>query len=287
MGYINIILIFSATALTCYLVASIGYKAATEHLEKKRNKKYDIIKRFISPTRLLQRRIAVSLFLGVGLLTCLVSFDVLNPAIYIPSSCAFGILGYMAPLWYYILKERKRKDAFERKILDLTMGLANGMRSGLALPQALEAVTKRIAEPMKDELTTVLREYRLGLELPEALSRLNERIPCEDLHLLVTTIRLTTKSGGSLVDVLEKMVETIRGRTEFQERLKNMTAQGRFEAIAMSLAPVAAFIILYVVDPVLMGPMLTTGIGWCAIGVIAILVAIGFFVINKIVTVEV
>lgn len=287
MDYMNIILIFSATALAFYLIASLGYKVATERLEKNRSRDYDLIKRFTSPLRLLQRRITVALFFGVVILTCLVSSGVLNPAIYLPCSCVSGWLGYMTPLWYYLWKEKKRKAAFEKKILDLTMGLANGMRSGLALPQALEAVTKRMANPMQEELTTVLREYRLGLELPEALSRLNDRMPCEDLHLLVTTIRLTTKSGGSLVDVLEKMVETIRGRTEFQERLKNMTAQGRFEAVAMSLAPVVAFVILYFIDPVLMGPMLTTGIGWCAICAIAVLVTVGFFVINKIVTVEV
>ena len=130
-------------------------------------------------------------------------------------------------------------------------------------------------------------EYRLGLELAESLDRLNQRMPCEDLHLLVTTIKLTTKSGGSLVDVLDKMVDTIRSRTEFQERLKNMTAAGRFEAIAMSCAPILAFILLYLVDPDLMGPMLTTKLGWCGIAAIAALVSIGFYIINKIVTIEV
>ena len=87
---------------------------------------------------------------------------------------------------------------------------------------------------MKEEINTVLREYRLGIDLAEALTRLNVRMPCEDLNLLVTTIKLTTKSGGSMVEVLTKMVETIRNRREFQERLKNLTAQGKFEAIAMS-----------------------------------------------------
>ncbi len=287
MEMMNLILIFAATAFSGYLIATIAYKAATERLEKRGDGRYDSIKRFIAPVKLLQRRITVSLFSGAAVLSVFVTAGVLNPLIYIPGACAAGALGYMVPLWYYGWKAHSRKVAFETKLLDLTMGLANGMRSGLALPQALEAVSKRMADPMQEELAIVLREYRLGLELPDALTRLNERMPCEDLRLLVTTIRLTTKSGGSLVDVLEKMVEMIRGRTEFQERLKNMTAQGRFEAIAMSLAPIAAFIVLYLIDPDLMGPMLTTGIGWCAIGVIALLVTIGFLVINKIVTVEV
>ena len=83
------------------------------------------------------------------------------------------------------------------------------------------------------------------------------------------------------------MVEMIRGRREFQERLKNMTAQGKFEAIAMSCAPIAAFILLYIVDPSLMRPMVTTGMGWGGIGIVAVMISCGYFVIKKIVTIEV
>ena len=82
-------------------------------------------------------------------------------------------------------------------------------------------------------------------------------------------------------------METIRARVEFQERLKNMTAQGRFEAIAMSLAPVLVYVLLRLIDPDLMIPLTSTLVGWCTIGIVTAWVLIGFFVINKIVTIEV
>jgi tight adherence protein B len=265
-------------------------------LFKRSQEKYEIsgdaarsaaIRKFIDPGKLLRMRFSVAMLMAAVILLILISVNVLNPFIYVPVALGFGVLGYMLPYWYYLWKGLQRKEKFESKLLDLTMGLANGMKSGLAFPQALEATSKRIGGPMQEELAIVLREYRLGLELAESLDRLNQRMPCEDLHLLVTTIKLTTKSGGSLVDVLDKMVDTIRSRTEFQERLKNMTAAGRFEAIAMSCAPILAFILLYLVDPDLMGPMLTTKLGWCGIAAIAALVSIGFYIINKIVTIEV
>ena len=182
---------------------------------------------------------------------------------------------------------KKRQEAFEARILDLTVGLANGLKAGEALPAALESISGRIAQPMKEELQTVIREYRLGLELPEALERLHGRMECEDLRLLVAAIRLTMQTGGSLADVLAQMVDTIRQRKEFQEKLASMTAQGRFEAIGMSLAPLFVFVILYAINPPLMRPMVTTGLGWAAIGVTCVMVAIGFMCINKIVTIEV
>jgi len=221
------------------------------------------------------------------MLVVLVGAGVLNPFTYLPVSTGAGCLGFMLPLWWFMRKAALRRELFENKILDMTVGLSNGLRAGQALPAALEAVSSRVSGPMAEELATVLREYRLGLDLPDALARLNARMPCEDMQLLVGSIRLTMQSGGSLVDVLERIVEMIRGRREFQDKLKSMTAQGRFEAIAMSLAPLAVFLLLYAINPPLMEPMVTTGTGWFAIGCATALVTAGFFTIKKITTIEV
>lgn len=133
----------------------------------------------------------------------------------------------------------------------------------------------------------VIREYRLGLELSEALQRMYNRIPCEDLQLLIVSIRLTSQSGGSMAEVLEKITWMIRGRTEFHQKLRALTAQGRFEALAMSLAPLVAFILLFFINNDLMLPMIRTLIGWCAIGVMLTLEVIGYFVIRAIVDIKV
>ena len=167
------------------------------------------------------------------------------------------------------------------------MGLANGLRAGMALPQALEVISRDIGGPLQEEITIALSEYRLGVELPEALTRIYRRIPAEDLKLLITSIRLSQQTGGSMADVLDHMTDTIRQRTVFQEKLATLTAQGRFESIAIALMPLAAFIILYLLDPALMSPLVTTGTGWCALGVVAVLETLGFVIIRKIVTIEV
>jgi tight adherence protein B len=114
-----------------------------------------------------------------------------------------------------------------------------------------------------------------------------QRMPCEDLRLLVTSVKLTAQSGGSMAEVLSRMTEMIRGRTEFQGKLRTLTAQGRFEAIAISASPFVAFVLLYIVDTELMAPMLRTTVGWAALGAVVLLETIGFYIINKIVTIEV
>ena len=241
---------------------------------------------FTTPRKLARAR----LFAGYG--AFLVLFSVLSAAGLGPFSAgavalAAAVAASFLPLVSVRNKRRKRLEAAEAQVLDLATGLASGLRSGQALPAALEAVSVRLPSPMSDEVKTVLREYRLGLDLPDALARLSFRVPCEDLTLLVGSIRLTQQAGGSLAEVLDKMVEMIRGRTEFQAKLKTMTAQGRFEAIAMSLAPAFVFVILFLIDRPLMRPLVTTPMGWTMIAGDAIWLAIGFFVIKRIVTIEV
>ena len=236
--------------------------------------------RFIDKIRLRQLQtsigiLAAGLFVGT-LLFC----GVYNPLAVIVGGVVFFAAGFRAPWIYFSGKAKARAKEFEAGILDLAMGLTSALRSGQALPRRCEG-------PMKEELMIVIREYRLGLELSESLQRMYERVPCEDLQLLIVSIKLTTQSGGSLADVIQRITQTIRARTEFHQKLMALTAQGRFEALAMSLAPLAAFLLLLLVNSELMMPLLTTGIGWCAIGIMLALEVTGYFVIRKIVDVKV
>lgn len=203
------------------------------------------------------------------------------------SAAGSPFLAWLGPRWVGEYRERKRKAMFEDRILDLTMGLANAMKAGMALPQALEKVSEQLGGVIREEISVVLREYRLGMGMTDSIDRLVERMPCEDMRLLSSAVRLSTQTGGSLVDVMEQLVDTIRNRTEFQQKLKTLTAQGKFEAMAMASAPLAAFLLLYLCQPDLMQPLVTTTKGWIAIGIALVLEIIGFVVIKKIVTIEV
>lgn len=245
------------------------------------------LRRFVTPVKLAAMQLSFCLVPAVSIVLVLVANGQTSPFVMLLAAVALGVVGWRLPMLYFRIRIKRRKEAFDGQILQLTMSLANGLRSGQALPQALDAASQRIDPPMREELAVMLGEVRLGLELPEALERMYQRMPGEDLRLLLTSIRLTTQAGGSLSEVLGRMVETIRARVEFQERLKNMTAQGRFEALAMSFAPVVVYVLLRLIDPDLMIPLTSTPAGWCTIGIVAVWLMIGFFVINKIVTIEV
>lgn len=243
--------------------------------------------RFTTPERLMQACWSAAL-LGGGLVgAILIAADVLNTYVLGCACLGVALLCYQIPRAWLRYKIKQRQRQFDVRLLDLILGLANGLRSGAALPQSVELVSRDIGGPMTEEFALVLHEYRLGMDLPESLSRLCMRMPSEDLSLFVTSVRLTMQSGGSLAEVLDRITDTIRHRTDFHERLRTMTEQGRFEAIAMASAPLVCFLILWYLDRDLMQPMLETTMGWCGIGAVILLETIGFLWINKIVTIDV
>ena len=286
------LLVLFAVALLIYILISLVQSFSLEQADRKirENRSEGVannIYYFINRTTLQQIQLSLGILLAGGLIAVLVFCQVYEPLIVVPAAAGAFVLGLAAPWFYFSGKARRRAALFENSILDLSLGLTSGLRAGQALPQALEVFSRRCEGPLKEELMIVIREYRLGLELAEAMQRMYNRIPCEDLQLLIISIRLTTQSGGSMVEVLEKITQMIRGRTEFHQKLRALTAQGRFEALAMSLAPLVAFTLLFFINNDLMLPMVQTLIGWCAIGAMLALEVIGYLVIRSIVDIKV
>ncbi len=286
------LLVLLAVALLVYIIISLIQSFSMEQADRKMRESRsegmaNNIYYFIGRATLQQIQLSLGILLAGGMITTLIFCQVYEPLIIVPAAALVFLLGMAMPWFYFSRKVRHRAEQFENSILDLSLGLTSGLRAGQALPQALEVFSRRCEGPLKEELMIVIREYRLGLELAEAMQRMYNRIPCEDLQLLIISIRLTTQSGGSMVDVLEKITMMIRGRTEFQQKLRALTAQGRFEALAMALAPLVAFLLLFFINNDLMLPMVQTWIGWCAIGAMLTLEVIGYLVIRSIVDIRV
>ena len=243
--------------------------------------------RFVTPGRLFRMRVVFAALpaLVIPAVFLMSGFD--NPFFLAAFALLFAVFGWNLPPVHFRRLLRKRQEAFEDRILDLTLSCANALKSGMALPQAIDRIRLRMKGPMREELDTLHAEYGLGIDLGESFARLTERMPCEDMMLLTASVRLTMRTGGSLADVLAEMAETIRRRRELHDKVKTLTAGGRLEGLVLSLMPVVAFIAFYIIQPEMTKVLVTTMIGWTMLGVSAVLIVIGYLVINAISKVEV
>ena len=293
--YLIYALVFAATVSALWVVWTSAVAAGLAESEKRdfeSNMRLDgrqkaPLERFVSPGRLFRLQLAFSLVPAFIAPILFLLGGMSSPLLLLAFAGIVGFAGWKLPRWYFSMLVRRRQAAFESKLLDLTSGLANALKSGMAFPQALERISSRMAGAMKEELSIVLREYRLGLDMPDVLDRLVERMPCEDAKLLSASVRLTMKTGGSLSDVLGEMAEMIRRRRDFAEKLKTLTAQGRFEGYVLGCMPIFAFAVFYLLQPEVMGVLFKSTAGWTAIVVAGVLEALAFIVISRITRIEV
>ena len=206
--------------------------------------------------------------------------------IYVPAALLLSVAAYR--ISFIISKKATAKSArsFDDGMLDFTVLILNSLKAGLSLSGAIEAALENSSGPIYDEFSLMLKEHRLGLELPMAINNMIQRNDSENLQLFALTISVCMKTGGSMVDVLEHVVATIRQRGEFQDKVKTMIAQSKFEAVAIALSPLAALIILYAVKPDFVYPMLVHPIGWGAMAFVCIWEFIGFIIIKRVITVK-
>ena len=104
----NYILIFVSTGLFCFIMIRMITKYLQEKLELNSNKKYEALRRFISPEKLLTGRIFSGLIMGCVMFILQLAFGVEQMKIAIPVSCGFGILAYYAFYWSFLRKKVPR-----------------------------------------------------------------------------------------------------------------------------------------------------------------------------------
>jgi tight adherence protein B len=197
------------------------------------------------------------------------------------------VVGWKSPKplvdWWY----RRRVNQFVLQMVDGLNLVANGMKSGQSVIQAMDMVTREMKDPIREEFRFVLNQNKLGTSLEEALTDMAKRIQSDDVEMFVTSVNILKETGGNLAETFDTIVNTIRERIKVDKKIDSLTAQGFYQGMAVMSVPPLMLVMLQQSDPEFMKPMFTSAIGWAILFVAIMLEVIGFFVIMKIVKIDV
>lgn len=210
------------------------------------------------------------------------------------------ILGYFIPKIFVKTRQKARLKAFNNQLGDGITLMANGLRAGYSLLQAMEAVGRELPPPMSDEFRRVVREIGLGVDSDKAFNNLLRRVPSDDLDLMVTAIGVQQEVGGNLSEILEIIGFVIRERVRIKGEIQVLTAQGQLSGYVISGLPIVLGLLLYAMNQEYIGRMIfscesrgmdpticSQPCGWIMVGVALLGIATGFFAIQKIIDIEV
>ena len=195
-------------------------------------------------------------------------------------------VGLTAPFVILHMMATRRIHAFEAQLPDVLNTIAGSLRVGHGLKASLQGIAEEGAPPISTELRRVLSEERLGRPLEESLISMCERLGSDDLLYVATAVDVQSQIGGSLAGVFSTVAETVRQRQQHRSKVRALTATGRASAIVLTLFPVALVGLMLLVNPRYMLPFLQSGTGQVLITYSIISLAIGGFILSRIVNVK-
>jgi tight adherence protein B len=159
------------------------------------------------------------------------------------------LLGGYLPLAILGFKRGRRIAAFNKALPDCIDMIARSLRAGHSLVAAIAVVADQAAEPARTEFGEVYKKQNYGLPFREALMQLLERVPSQDLRVLVTGILVQRDTGGNLAEILDRILFVIKERLRIQGEIRIHTAQGRMTGWILCALPIVMLALINIVNP--------------------------------------
>lgn len=184
------------------------------------------------------------------------------------------------------LRERQYR-LFLLQLPELSRILANSTSAGLSIRSALEIAASEMSEPAGRELAILNNELAIGSPLDVALERLEERIPGRDLSVLIGTLVISQRSGGSLITALRGMAQALEDRKETTREVRTLMTQASFTGYMVVIFGVGLVLIFNWMYPGLLYELTSTLLGQIALIITGSTYVVGIMIIRRITKVKI
>lgn len=178
-------------------------------------------------------------------------------------------------------QRRKRIERFIGQLPELSRILANATQAGLALRTALGLAADEMEAPAGEELARVADRLAVGHSVEEALGELADRLPSRELVVLVTTLVLSNRAGGTVVSSLRNLTVTLEERKETRREVRTQLSQVTVTAYVVPLMGVGTLLLMDRIAPGSLERMTGSWPGQLAVIAAFCLYGLGFFFIRR------
>lgn len=197
------------------------------------------------------------------------------------------VIGGFVPYSYASYRRNKRFQKFEELFPEAIDTLARAVRAGHAFTTALELIANELSEPVASEFRKLFEEQKFGLPVRDALMNLAERMPLVDVKFFVTAVMLQRETGGNLAEILDNLSYVIRERFKIMRQVRVYTAQGRLTMLLLMGLPPVIVVTMLATSPAFIHPLFADPIGHVLVVAGIVLQTLGYFVIRKIIQIQV
>lgn len=156
---------------------------------------------------------------------------------------AFGLHRLLA------LRARRRLDRFLAQFPTFIDRMRQLLATGNSLPQAFARALDHAGPVARDYLAPVSVRLSLGETLPDALDPQAERLAIPELSMLTLIARAHQRYGGTLADILDDLVRTLRDRDRIGREFRALSAETRASTRVLMALPVLVIGAIMLIRP--------------------------------------
>ncbi len=197
-------------------------------------------------------------------------------------SISFGVAGgYLLPRWYLKRRRKKFQRAFLEEFPNAVEAIVRGVKTGLPINDSLRIVAREAKEPVRSEFAHVVDAQSMGKSTDEAVALIFERVPLSEVNFFVVVIAVQQQSGGNLSEALSNLARVLRDRKKMQAKVRAMSSEAKASAYIIGSLPFIVATLVSFVTPTYLLPLFTSTLGNIMLGVAAVMMGIGIFIMNR------
>ena len=192
-----------------------------------------------------------------------------------------GAAGFGLPQWVLGFLAKRRIGKFTSAFSDAMDIIVRGIKSGLPVHDCLKIIGRETAEPLAGEFRRLVENIGVGMNLDQALEKLYEHMPTAEVRFFSIVMNIQQKTGGNLAEALNNLSMVLRARKLMKEKVKALSSEATSSAFIIGCLPPGVVVLIMVWTPSYMAPMFSDHRGWLMLGGSAIWMALGIFVMAR------
>lgn len=143
----------------------------------------------------------------------------------------------------------RRKNQIVAQLPRLLDQVVRLMRTGKTIGDSFSLATKDADDPLKSVMQRLERNITMGMSIPEAFKDMGDTYALKELQVMALGVGVNARFGGSLVDLLNNIIQLIQQREKMVRQLRAMTGETRISALVLSVLPLLMGAFMFLRSP--------------------------------------
>jgi tight adherence protein B len=201
-------------------------------------------------------------------------------------SLVVGLLALFLPTVILKVVRKQRLNKFEALFPDALDLMGYSLRAGHSVMSGLKMVADEMKDPVGPEFSRIIEEVNFGQGIEKALHNFSTRVGSDEVKYFATSLIIQRETGGNLAELLDSVATVIRKRFRFREKVRTLSAEGRFSGYFLIAVPFIITAALYIQSPEYSDVLYNDPFGPYIISAGLVLMAVGAYIIHKMVQID-